>query len=383
MINVMDDIMKYDVAIVGAGIIGLSHAYAAAKRGLNVLVCERTDRPLGASIRNFGFGVVMGQREGEMLSLAQSSRKIWGNWAEQAGFLARSQGSLLIARNQLESAVLESFVATKAKKYGYDCELLTEQQIHQLYDGQFSRYSTILHGKEDRVVFSREAIPSIVAYLAAMTNVTMSFSTLVKEVDGESGRLNTTQGQFQADKIIVCSGHDYQTLLSEALAKLDPVVCRLQMLRVKPKQPIALQHAVFTGLSCTHYDAFRDLPATEALRIAMENDYPEYVKHGIHLLITPTPYGDLIVGDSHEYSQYPQPFSNEEIDDILLSLVTEVLDTEVSVVERWAGEYGSRGSEPYSMIHVDNNLMAVLMRTGLGMSVGPALGEKVIAELFD
>ena len=41
-----------DMLIVGAGILGLSHAYAAAKRGLKVTVFERSETPLGASLRS-------------------------------------------------------------------------------------------------------------------------------------------------------------------------------------------------------------------------------------------------------------------------------------------------------------------------------------------
>ncbi|MFS2126563.1 FAD-dependent oxidoreductase, partial [Pseudomonas sp. Pseusp97] len=55
-----------DVAIVGAGILGLSHAYAAARRGLSVRVFERTATPLGASVRNFGQALVTGQPPGVM-----------------------------------------------------------------------------------------------------------------------------------------------------------------------------------------------------------------------------------------------------------------------------------------------------------------------------
>ncbi|MDT9676258.1 FAD-dependent oxidoreductase, partial [Pseudomonas sp. JV414] len=63
-----------DMLIVGAGILGLSHAYAAAKRGLKVKVFERSETPLGASVRNFGQALVTGQPPGSMLELAKASR---------------------------------------------------------------------------------------------------------------------------------------------------------------------------------------------------------------------------------------------------------------------------------------------------------------------
>lgn len=55
---------NYDLIVVGAGIVGLAHAYSAASHGKSVLVIERDATCLGASIRNFGFVTVTGQREG-------------------------------------------------------------------------------------------------------------------------------------------------------------------------------------------------------------------------------------------------------------------------------------------------------------------------------
>ena len=91
-----------DMLIVGAGILGLSHAYAAARRGLKVTLFERSETPLGASVRNFGQALVTGQPPGPMLELAKSSRDIWSQWAQLAGLQLKRNGSYLFARTEAE-----------------------------------------------------------------------------------------------------------------------------------------------------------------------------------------------------------------------------------------------------------------------------------------
>ena len=75
----------FDVAIVGAGICGLAHALAAARRGKRVIVVDRDAQANGASVRNFGFITVTGQQSGDCWRRARRSRDVWVEIATAAG----------------------------------------------------------------------------------------------------------------------------------------------------------------------------------------------------------------------------------------------------------------------------------------------------------
>ncbi|MFF7709660.1 TIGR03364 family FAD-dependent oxidoreductase [Pseudomonas sp. NPDC007930] len=365
-----------DLLVVGAGILGLAHAWAGIKRGLSVCVFERSHTPLGASVRNFGQALVTGQAPGPMLELARQARGLWAELGQAAGLSLRQQGSLLFARSEAEEHVLEAFQRGRARELGYRTELLRGAALAELYGGRFGHHRAALHGLDDQQLYSREALPQIVEYLRGL-GVQFHFSTLVRDV--EPGRALTTAGRFRAGQIVVCSGHDYQTLLAEQMAALKPQVTRLQMLRVRLEQPLALQHAVLTGLSCVHYGAFSDLPEADAVRAEIRRDCPALETHGIHLLASPTPNGELIIGDSHDYGSDAAPFNDEGVDRLMLELAEHTFAGRVRVLERWQGVYGARGPGPFSVLPVAEGVTAVLMHTGLGMSVGLALGERTVA----
>ena len=370
-----------DLLIVGAGILGLSHAFAAARRGLRVKVFERSATPLGASVRNFGQALVTGQPPGVMFDLARASRDIWGQWAQSAGLQLKRNGSYLFARNEAEEQLLEAFCSGRAVAHGYRVELLRGTALRDLYGGQFSHHRAALHGLDDQQLYSREAIPALIEYLRRELGVEFHFSTLVRDI--EPGQLQSTAGTFRGEQIIVCSGHDYQTLLAEQIAELNPQICRLQMLRARPQINLNLQHALLTGLSCVHYGAFADLPEAAAVQAQILREAPHLHEQGIHLLISPTPYGELIIGDSHHYGSDPSPFNAERVDNWLIDLAEQTLGCKVQVLERWQGVYGSRGPGPFSFLRAAPGVSVALMHTGVGMSVGPAMAERNVATLLE
>src|SRR5262249_58502452 len=97
--------------VVGAGILGLAHAYHLARRGLKVIVFERDPAARGASVRNFGMIWPIGQPAGPRSALARRSREIWLEVLLSAGLWHAEAGSLHLAYHEDEEQVLQEFVA--------------------------------------------------------------------------------------------------------------------------------------------------------------------------------------------------------------------------------------------------------------------------------
>src|SRR4051812_48480878 len=99
--------MKQRTAIViGAGIVGLATARALASRGYQVTVFERSEQPVGASIRNFGMIWPVGQPSGQLLDHAMLSRSIWKEICDEAGIWHSEKGSLHLAYHPDELLVM-------------------------------------------------------------------------------------------------------------------------------------------------------------------------------------------------------------------------------------------------------------------------------------
>src|ERR1700680_4416231 len=98
---------QYDVAIVGAGILGLAHAYHFARQGKRVLVIERHPQAQGASVRNFGMLWPIGQPAGPLHELARRSLEIWHEVLPASGLWHERSGSLHLAYHADEAQVLD------------------------------------------------------------------------------------------------------------------------------------------------------------------------------------------------------------------------------------------------------------------------------------
>jgi FAD dependent oxidoreductase TIGR03364 len=368
---------RFDIAIVGAGILGLAHALAAARRGLRAVVIERQPRATGASIRNFGLVAVTGQERGNAWRRAMLTRDIWDRIAPRAGIPILQRGLTVVARRPEAASALEAFHATEM---GEGCELLRGSPARDALPG-FSpeRLEAVLLSPHERRVESREAIPRLAACLERDFGVAFRREAQVFAVAPPA--IETTGGTVRADSAVVCPGDDFLTLFPERLAAYGLTRCQLQMLRVE-MPGLQLASPVMSDLSLVRYPGYAALPETAALHAVLQREQPEHLVHGIHLIAVQSADGSLVVGDSHHYGAAPDPFQREDVDRLILDELRATLGLEPSrIIERWTGTYASAAGRHMLIDSPAPRVRIVIVTSGTGASTAFAIGEEVLQEL--
>ena len=152
---------SYDVVVVGAGIVGLAHAYHAHQRGLSVAVVDHADGVVGASVQNFGHACITAQ-SGVARDYARNGRQHWLDLSRKAGFWSAESGTFCIARHDDELAVMDEFAATREDG---EVRLLSREQILERIPVVPTGVTGGMYLPNDLQVDPRTAAPSIARWL--------------------------------------------------------------------------------------------------------------------------------------------------------------------------------------------------------------------------
>ena len=361
-----------DLVVVGSGIIGLGAAYAAVRRGLTVIVVDRADAPVGATIRNFGH-LCIGAQTGEARRYADLSRDLWLRLAHDADFWLRESGTLVAARHADEIAVLEQAAADGGIR------MLETDELLRLAPLRAEGLVGGAHIETDLQTDPRTAAAAIVRHLAAQ-GVDFRFRTAVTSVAGR--RVETTRGAITAGAVVVAVNHDVDQLLPEVAARAGVERCALDMMRAAVTLPHPLAAPLLTGWSLVRYGRFADGAAAGALRERLHSERPDLAALDLNQMYTQLPDGTLIIGDSHTTSSAPEPFQPEAAFAAFLAEAEALFDMPAPrVLERWQGVY-AKAQHEFLIDRVEEGVLVLAATTGIGMTTGLGLAEENLTAAF-
>jgi FAD dependent oxidoreductase TIGR03364 len=374
---------KKSAIVVGAGIVGLATARALAAKGFSVKVFERTQKAIGASIRNFGMIWPIGQPDGGPYATAIRSRNIWKEIADESNLWYDPVGSLHLAYHDDEWDTLRELYEIFKKQERNVC-LLNKAQIAEKSDAVVQKNLLGgLYSDEELIIDPREAIASLPDYLKEKWGVDFYWGKCVSYVSDQTIYIGNEE-EYDADLIFICSGADFETLYPEHFIQFALTKCKLQMMRLNTQPDNwRIGPALCGGLSLIHYNSFKCAQSLNNLKQRYQEEMSDYLESGIHVMVSQNGKGELTVGDSHEYGLTHDPFDKKFINQMILDYLRQFAQfKDWAVVETWSGIYPKLTDGEINLFYSPEPHVYIINGVGgAGMTLSFGLTEEIVAAL--
>lgn len=380
---------KTDLIIIGGGVLGTFHAYHALRRGLTVRLFEKNQRPRGATVRNFGQVVPSGMNL-KWQNYGRRSLEIYKELDQQIGLNFQHQGSTYVASDAEEWTLLQELHDINQAN-GYLSKLRTKKRCEQQLPSLKQDYCQgALFFPEEISAEPLTMIHRVLAYLEEQYNLHYHPATLIQsavqangtcEVEDQYGNL------YQAEKVIICSGAEFQHLFPAIFAESDLEISKLQMLQTVPQQQVKISGNILTGLSIRRYESFRDCPSYAAIKSKEPGD-SLWKRWGIHILFKQSQDGSVIIGDSHEYADAN---AVDELDFMIKDFINQYILQEArqifrlddwTIQQSWYGIYSQCKTQDVFLCDVAPNIHIVTGIGGKGMTASPGFAEANLTRLM-
>ena len=231
---------EVDVAVIGAGIIGISTAWFLAQSGLRVVVCEKGRVAGEQSSRNWGWVRQQGRDEAELPIMMESNR-IWQGLGERVGedLGFRQQGVMYIANDQKEVAEFEHWVEL-ARRHDLLSKLLSPQQIQQRIPSLRGEWCGGVITESDGRAEPFVAVPAL-ARGCQRLGVAVIENCAVRDVSFSAGQVSgvVTEHSHIRCQAVVCAGGAWSALLMGKLGYRFPqLTVRSTVARTAPMEEI-------------------------------------------------------------------------------------------------------------------------------------------------
>jgi FAD dependent oxidoreductase TIGR03364 len=380
---------KYDLVVVGGGVLGTFHAFHACRLGLRVHLIEKDSQPQGASVRNFGQVVPSGLSEGWFRRGVRSTQ-IYSELEEEAGIGVRNGGSLYVASDDAEVTLLHELKA-RMEARAYNCSLISRSQLAVNWPHVSTRYAReALYFPQEVSVSPTELVQQVVGYLRSRHSF-FSYSpesTVVGcDFNGTGVHVQTNRGErLTAEKVVICNGAEFRLLFPEYFRASGIELSKLHMMKTVSMPQVRLRGNILTGLTIRRYESFSECPSFKRLQI------PEHaaalIEKGIHILFKQADDGGIIIGDSHEYAPVESAdrlgfHLDAQVTELLLAEAQRVAEFDVRRLQSsWTAVYSQHPTKDIVEFDFQGRLHVRTAIGGKGMTTSPGYAESNIYQWY-
>lgn len=378
--------VQFDLIIVGAGILGLSAAIQAQEKGLKVCIFEKNAEPVGATRRNFGMvgTSTLTHPEQQWRKYALETRSFYQRIQAETDISFAQRQSVYLANTALEWQVLNEF-AERANNYQIPVHLLSHDELvtQFSYLNPEQQFQGGLVFEEDYSVEPHMIGQRLLAYAERKgVKIYTNACVVQTQYQHEICQVRLASGEaYRTNKVLICHGEIIDVLYPDLLQSLNLKRCGLQMALTQPFHQ-NLNASLYSGLSISRYPAFEICPShAELVKASQQGFIKEF---GIHILIKQNEFGELIVGDSHEYhsiDEAPQFEQREEINEFIQAYCHEKLGLTLPPIQkRWNGYYLTHEHELACITEAEKNIFLVSAIAGKGMTTGAGFMKEVLEQ---
>ncbi len=349
-----------DVAVIGAGAIGLCCAISLAERGARVALIERA-LPGAANSTLTGGGIR--QQFGTMPNIAMSLRSapFWDRFTDRFGVdpLFRDVGYLFLGKTEAEVELLATQVALQ-RECGIDSELLDASELTRRWPALAGRdFQTGAFRQRDGWANQQRIIDGLyrgALALGVSIHVGTECLSLVDTQNRITG-VQTTTGQFSADAVVLATGPWVRGLLDPFGLSVPVAGHRHELLIVEPAEPIPDGLPWLIGVGA---------------QVHMRPDAPGRVLLG----------GFLGHDEAVDPDNYATGVDSSWAQRAIATAATlfGIVDSRSVIRHGWAGLYPATPDRLPIIDRLASGLYSALGFSGTGLMHAPAAGE-LIAEL--
>ena len=364
---------KYDVLVVGAGIIGSAIAYFLSKEKIKVGIIEKGNIGEGTSGACDGFLFLQSKRPGITLKLALESIHILKQLPDEfeRDIEYEQKGGLVIIDSEIEKKALSQKVK-EHQVFGIEVQMLdTEETLkiepflsQEILGSTYCKLDGSINPIALTLAFAETAIKNGIDFYPST-----EIENFIYENSRMIGIISNKQEKFFADKIVLATGIYSNKLLSKINIQLPIKPRRGQVIVSEPIAPL-LNHALLSG----RYLAAKLFPEM------LEDLTNPLNQMGIGLVIEQAKSGNLLIGSTREFVGENKEITFKGIEYILkhaTSIIPSLID--INIIRTFSGlrPYTIDGLPIISKLIPYDNLIIAAGHEGDGITLSAITGKLI------